>query len=192
MRILLDLTYVLIRTCDSPPGPQWVVWCPELDVMSQGDGPAEALWMGRDAVRLTVQTDINDGLHPLRRRRPDEELSQEPEWASYKAFKGRATSHWREWTHVGHGSDIPSDASVVLVESPLTVNTFGRECLLSEEDYGFNSFYYQTGGMVEVDVLLKTKFQLQTRVVGEVPTLESVRRVMGMEIHELLDFRKVQ
>ena len=60
MNHLFDVDAMLTRgepTIDAET--PWIAWCPDLDVVTQGDNSEHAIGMLMDAVRLTCESDLN-------------------------------------------------------------------------------------------------------------------------------------
>jgi predicted RNase H-like HicB family nuclease len=65
--------WVMVEPAEDIPG-LWVAHCLDLDVISQGDSPSEAVESVREAMEMTVLDDLNSGLNPSERGRAPEEF----------------------------------------------------------------------------------------------------------------------
>ncbi|HEU5118663.1 MAG TPA: hypothetical protein VFT74_18845 [Isosphaeraceae bacterium] len=96
----MDVTCALIQT--ELPGI-WACWCPELDVVSQGFGPENAIGMLADAIHLMVTTNIESSYwdehlgevrtrvtHP---RRLGEHAKDDDHWKDFREYNSR-TGRW--------------------------------------------------------------------------------------------------
>lgn len=77
--------HALLVPCEDLQG-EWVSWCPELDIMSQGNGAEHGLAMLCEAIKLCIEDDISSGrrvCHPLRRRDPKSVIEDE-NWVTFQ------------------------------------------------------------------------------------------------------------
>lgn len=63
--------WVVVRPAPDLP-KTWVAHCLDLDVISQGDSPLHAIDSVFEAVRMTVDSDLERGADPFARRAPEE------------------------------------------------------------------------------------------------------------------------
>lgn len=97
----MDVSCVLIKT--EIPGV-WASWCPELDLMSQGDNPENAIGMLMDAIHLMVVDSISffrwEGDAEVKKRvvhpsRLGDHASEDEHWEAFSQWK----SHTGKWRH---------------------------------------------------------------------------------------------
>lgn len=70
-KTLVFTSWIVIEPAEDIPG-MWVGHCLDFDVMSQGDTPHDVIESVTEAITMTVEDDLHNGLDPSERRAPDE------------------------------------------------------------------------------------------------------------------------
>lgn len=187
MRISLNLDYVLRRTCDS--GRPWVAWCPQFGACKQGAGPTEALFLTRQACRVMVETWI--GLGDTPHRYLSKTASLDEDWPAYQEYLNRfaddpgSDDDWNppdRWTHVFGSKYLPDYIDTAFVHCAMEIETFGQECLVSDQWY--NEIWYKNSGRVEVTALVEQTFHIDSAIDDHE---EWIRRHYGSTVvHKIL------
>lgn len=66
----VNLWFLIERSEELPE--YWEVHCLELDLISYGETPQQALMMGIEAAYMVLVSDLHAGLNPTQRRAPQE------------------------------------------------------------------------------------------------------------------------
>jgi predicted RNase H-like HicB family nuclease len=70
--------WLLIRPSKDIPG-EWLAYCPDVDVVTQGRSLEHAYRMGREAVLMVLEDDLAGGRDPLERR------AEAKQWAKLRS-----------------------------------------------------------------------------------------------------------
>lgn len=167
MILRLSLTYILRRTCDGSDDGSftWVGWCPELDIMSQGRGIANTLWMVREAARIRVENDVQMAHHPLRHTT---DTTQDEDYPFYKQFIDRYMEEGDDdkWDHTYRVSQVPTHVDTCAVSISMDVETNAGTCLISDSWYG--EIWFLAGQKKEVTALVEMTFQVPEHAQNDV------------------------
>ena len=199
----MNLTCVLIRADDMPG--TWVSWCPELDAVTQGENPMNAIGMLMEVISFVVGSDLRDGqwirdestgedtfrrervFHPARRGR----LAKDDEnWPTYERF----VNHRGDWAAISTDELADGLDKLGFVHGNLEWRQVGGVPVVTSLDFYTESVYVD-GVMFEVNTVQrqprKTTVALRASALPSDPALlgDAVR---GGLCRRLLDDEEIK
>lgn len=131
MRIYRDLEALLIRA-DDVPGC-WVAWCPQIDLVTQGDHPDHAAAMLEEAVRMVIEESINDvamdsrgDIVRKRVRMPERfgiNADKSDDWPTYQKLLKQRDADRRGWSYFDLSELEDGLDDVILVSGSYRIGT---------------------------------------------------------------------
>lgn len=178
----------------------WCSWCPEFDIVSQGDGPDHAIGMLSDAIRLVAEDDLDllsfswevlfPSDHPMRKeltrkrvrhplRRGDSARDDE-DWIHFEAYRS-LVGEWRRTTDIETCRlDRAIDRSVV--RGDLDIRSRGG---IVHCDVHFSDYAVVPSRSFDVKVRIAREIDLIVSVPTAVLAEDSVLRRAGMSVESI-------